>query len=264
MFYQTLRPLVVAALSGTLAPFASAALIHHWQLDEGGATTTTDSAGSNDGSLTSGAFFEPTGGAVGGAVSLSGNGEHINAGTDVVPLGGSFTISLWAKRSGIYAESYLIGQGDNGDVNQSLHIGFREGNGFTFAFYANDLEYSNLAVNTDTSDFHHWVMTYDTTTNARNIYLDGATTAVASDIASSDFLGSGSNTFWIGKRWLGESFNGLIDDVRVYDTALTGNEANALFTGNNLSAVPEPGALFSLGALVGGGLLLRRRSGDSL
>jgi hypothetical protein len=36
-----------------------------------------------------------------------------------------------------------------------------------------------------------------------------------------DFLGSGSNDFWVGRRRDGQNFDGQIDDVQVYTRVLS-------------------------------------------
>jgi hypothetical protein len=235
---------------------AQAELLHHWKFDETSGTTTADSAGSKNGTLVDSATFAA--GVSGNALSLDGTNDNVDVSATPSPvdiINKSFSISFWAKRNTSTTADYVIGMGGAGTANQQLHIGFRDTDTFTFAFYSNDLNYDNLAVATDTN-FHHWVVTFDTTTNQQRIYLDGNATPVASRTASNDFLGSNPNTFWIGRRagsGTGIFFDGLIDDVQVYSDVLTGADAAFLFANPGTPVpVPEPGtwAMLGLGSVI--------------
>ncbi len=138
----------------------------------------------------------------------------------------SFTISVWAKRDVKGDYDCIIGQG-LGTTNSSLHIGFRDvamQYKFTFAFYQNDLDvpsqYSDLLL-------HNWICSYDVNTNVRKVYRDGV--LVASDISTADYAGSGS--IYIGLHYIGNpsNFGGSIDDIRIYNRALTDAEIQQLY-----------------------------------
>jgi VCBS repeat-containing protein len=122
----------------------------------------------------------------------------------------SFSVEFWAKRQGLGAYHMVMTQGV-GAPNQGLHIGFRDGNTFTFAFWANDLD---TPAYTDNS-WHHWACTYDAATRDRRIYRDG--TLVANDTATAHYQGGGSLS--IGDSWGGggNNFPGPIDEVRFWD-----------------------------------------------
>ncbi|SHK42964.1 PEP-CTERM protein-sorting domain-containing protein/Myxococcales GC_trans_RRR domain-containing protein/MYXO-CTERM domain-containing protein [Rubritalea squalenifaciens DSM 18772] len=78
---------------------------------------------------------------------------------------------------------------------------------------------------------------------------------IGSNPASSGFVDeNGANNFVIGgnSNLTADLFNGLMDEVRIYDTALTEQEII------DAATVPEPGATALLG-LAGVALLLRRR-----
>lgn len=142
----------------------------------------------------------------------------------------SFTISSWAKRDSNGDYDCIIGQG-SGTANASLHIGFRDAAlqfKFTFAFYQNDLDvpsqYSDLLL-------HHWACSYDAITHARKVYRDGV--LVASDISPTNYAGSGP--IYLGLHYPGNpsNFGGTIDDIRIYNRALTEAEITQLYHENN-------------------------------
>jgi hypothetical protein len=155
------------------------------------------------------------------ALNFDGGAEHISIPSGINIANQSFTIEFWAKRSGSGVYEFVIGQ-QSGTDNQALHIGFRNNNAFTFAFYNNDLDVSNSA-NTD-GNYHHWSCVYKAGTSGmddRFIYLDGV--LIASDDAPADYSGIGE--FFIGSNpFSTDYFNGDIDEVRVWNRVLTASE----------------------------------------
>ncbi|MCZ7568702.1 MAG: proprotein convertase P-domain-containing protein [Ardenticatenaceae bacterium] len=132
----------------------------------------------------------------------------------------SFTVAFWARRSAANRWDIAIGQGVGSD-NQGLHIGFRNNNKFTCAFYGNDLDTS--APYTD-SDWHHWACTYDAGSRTQTIYRDGAN--VAQRTASAHYQGAGD--LWVGKAPWGAHFSGRLDEVAVFAKALSQAEIEAV------------------------------------
>lgn len=122
-----------------------------------------------------------------------------------------FTVAFWANRSNNFNDDYVFTIEGGGD-NNNLVVGFRGGNNFTCAFWNNDLDYSNYA-NELNNSWNHWACTYNVSTNVRKIYLNGS--LVAEDTASEDFLGIGPTS--IGQLANGAFYEGLLDDIRVYD-----------------------------------------------
>ena len=143
----------------------------------------------------------------------------------------SFTAAFWARRdpstgSGQAASGagYVISQGER-TANQGLHIGFRDDDTFTCAFYNDDLDTSSSAYTDD--DWHHWACTYDVDTNTRTIYRDGV--QAAQDTASADYQGVGplqiGRGLWDGSR----AFQGRLDELVIWRDALTAAEIETLY-----------------------------------
>lgn len=156
----------------------------------------------------------------------------------------SFTVAFWAKRSNHSKYECVVGQGSIA-TNQGLHIGFRDTNVFTFAFYNNDLDTLPADPITDSGfwDWHHWACTYDAATNRRAIYKDGV--VVAEDVSTAHYQGSGD--LLIGRAPWGNMFGGLVDDVGVWRTALEPEEVEAVATGTAATLDPAAFWRFELG-----------------
>lgn len=100
-----------------------------------------------------------------------------------------------------------------------------------------------------TSTYQHWVAVY--TTDTIKLYLNSNLVAVGRKYLSS---GSISNTYnlFIGRRSgrTDRFFNGIIDDIGIWNRALTQQEITTLFTGCNMSSVsitPTSATTFCLG-----------------
>jgi hypothetical protein len=101
------------------------------------------------------------------------------------------------------------------------------------------------------SNWHHFAVVAHAT-NPMQLYIDGvlAGTANLRTLSASEFTIGGDN------ENIGFSWDGKIDDVRIYNTALTASEVSDIAG----TAVPEPSTLALLGAsLLGLGRHLRRR-----
>lgn len=157
-------------------------LTNYYDFNETTGSTLYDLHGSNDGTV-NGATMNQTG-KLGTSYSFDGN-DYVNLGSIALD-NKTFSISMWFANTRTAGTSYIIGQGVGGN-NTGLHIG-REGTGkFRFAFFSNDLD-SSSNVTTDGS-WQHWVVTYNASTRARKIYLNGVLNA--SGTASTNYIGTG-------------------------------------------------------------------------
>ena len=148
-------------------------------------------------------------------MNLIGTSHHyVDAGTSLNLANSSFTVVAWAKRSTTAGKQWIIGYGAN-RTDKALVLGFRDNDHVTCAFFNDDLD-TDLAF-ADTNVWHHIACTYDLATRKRTVYVDKMRWEYN---GSSPIQASG--TFNIGRVPWGEGyFSGNIDDVRVYNRALS-------------------------------------------
>ena len=213
--------------------------IGHWNFDEGTGQTAADSAGTNDGTLgptTSADAEDPTWACVtgGNALDFDGTDDYV----DIPPIGDGYsaiTVSAWMKaRTFASPENYnpIVAREEAGDdINDVFALMARDegvGNEASFRIYVGAgntkvTARSNIILSTDT--WYHLVGTYDGA-DVR-VYLDGiekgnaAQSGTLSTEATRIALGKFSNNFYV-------NFDGLIDEVRIYDRALSPAEISAL------------------------------------
>lgn len=222
-----------AAAAGTTDP----SLVAYWTFDEGSGTTANDFSGYgrtatlNNGASFSNAAFPTHKFADPFALNLVGTShQYVSAGTGINLAKTSFTVMAWAKRSTTAGKQWVIGYGTN-STDKALVLGFRDNDHVTCAFYNDDLDtrdFPDLSGTFADTNWHHLACTYDAATRRRIVYVDGQ-----------GWYADGSNsiqangTFNIGRvPWSDGYFSGTIDDVRVYNRALSEQAIKWLAAGN--------------------------------
>ncbi|MEM7394800.1 MAG: LamG-like jellyroll fold domain-containing protein, partial [Verrucomicrobiota bacterium] len=152
---------------------------------------------------------------------------YIHAGPGIDLANKSFTVSAWARRESTGADDYLLAHGEN-TSSLGLHLGFRNNNNFTFAFWSDDL---NVASLNDTTDWHLWTGVYDASAGEQILYRDGMEFGRRSAGA---YLGDSNTVFRIGERYGSSRHNGEIDEVRLVRHTTSSNWVWAVWM-NSLS-----------------------------
>ncbi|MFH1716431.1 MAG: LamG domain-containing protein [Planctomycetota bacterium] len=218
---------------------ARAGLIHHWRLDEdtaAGAATAADSVGSLNGTI-EGAASVP--GKAGYALSFDGADDVVTVLDFVPPPQG--TIAFWINPALAKSKERILGAGGDYEV-------WLRGNGEL----KNELFDSGSATTgtgagaLTANQWYHVATTYDSTTEAAEIYFDGELlVAGTAEVPSTPT----ETTLLLGHRGgaaAGEHYGGLLDDVRIYDHVLSEAEIKALANPPRFTArdpIPPDGAV---------------------
>ncbi len=110
---------------------------------------------------------------------------------------------------------------------------------------------------------HHIVGTYDATSGTKAVYLDGELIGSFQYDAGAPLVTGGGADAFIGAVASSEPFNGVLDEVAVYNSALTADDIALHITNiagggaNYFNAVPEPSACWLL--LTGLFAVMRRK-----
>ena len=235
--------------SATVATGPPPGLVGAWGFDEGSGTTTADKSSYNDTGTISNAAWSPTG-KFGNALSFNGTNASVS-----MPDGSQLdvttgvTVEGWVKPSGL------------GTGFQQLAVKETTGN-LVYGLYSNsdtNRPQSQVTVGSPrlldgtaalpAGLWSHLAVTYDGTT--QRLYVNG--TQVSSS-AISGTISTSSGPFKIGGNSIwGEWFNGLIDEVRVYNRALNAPEIqadmNTSISAPDLVAPSAPGTLTATGGL---------------
>jgi len=129
--------------------------------------------------------------------------------------GTSFTVCFWLYRRTTGSTTYIM-QGTANALRQRLHLGYRSSGSIMFAFYADDTDSKG-----DYIDLNTWVhlsYTYDYITNRRKTYRNGV------ELYTSGSYSGGKPAFGTGTFRIGNGYNFIMDDLRIYRRTLSENE----------------------------------------
>ena len=202
-------------------------LIHHYEFN----SDVSDSVGGGaDGTLWYGAIV------AGGILTLDGDDDYVQFATKIVPTSGSYTVALFGRQDSTQTDFVeMISQGFSGGP------GFYIGHDPSGTIRATDSWLNTGIPFPSDGQFHHFALVVDAVASSSQLYVDGSLEATfGSAIATTGF---GTDTRF-GKQFhpFSEYFKGALDDVRIYDMALSGTEIS------NLAAIPEPATMLLLGA----------------
>jgi hypothetical protein len=210
-------------------------LVSWWKLDDGTGSTAYDSAGDNNGILVGDPCW--TSGHIDGALEFDGSGDLVDCGNDVSISDLSiFSISLWFKTDivpGSGAHPRLIGQRELSDGAWSFIL-----HGDYSGRLTGRIETSGTAAVgrsnfiAEVGQWYHAVMTYDDSGDRTvRVYVDGEEQSYMLQTAGTGTMSADpSIKVAIGNRiGGGKGWDGVIDDARIYDRALSAGEILQLY-----------------------------------
>lgn len=253
---------VVIALSfcGSVLAGSVDSPIAHWAFDEIDGVTAYDSASNHHGTLVKGVSRAQ--GKFGGALSFDGVDDRVD-----VPFSSAFQLSVltftaWVQPVSDFSSTggWVVGQGeDSVNDNAGFGMGMRPtwspggyGVGVGYETYSDTDIIYNTNVYPQIGAWTH-IAASRSNSGQINIYMDGVlkgqfnSTPIPTSRCHQD-LTIGAYLLDNGGVSFMYLFTGLIDDVRIYDYALSGQEVASL--------VPEPATLLILGF---GALILKKR-----
>lgn len=221
-------------------------LVGHWKLDETSGSTAADSMAiiGNSTAMTNfsiPAAWNSSAGTVDGALDFDGDAYVVMPSTN---FGNQFSISLWIKpdyvADGLYA---LVANSSNGSSTNGFrllmyydssvaNIYMETGNGSTF-----DNAEAPAPNGFVMQQWNHVLVTADRISGVGKIYVNGVKVSSGDNILTN----FNNNGVWHLGAWTvapGDFFDGLMDDVRVYNRVLSDAEIAALYSIRSTAAAP--------------------------
>ncbi|MFZ0035491.1 MAG: LamG-like jellyroll fold domain-containing protein [Sedimentisphaerales bacterium] len=202
-------------------------LVSWWKLDG----TAVDPKGGNNGTIYGEATWAT--GQINGALDFNGVHDYVDVGDkDSLDFGhtDSFTISLWFKRDVTYADHTLISKREVIDGTHNEGYSWRIYNNHLYAGIEGTDNICPTITGSTTikaNQWYHAAFVRDAT-HKIYLYLNGVSDATPVTDTTTGSLANDYH-FMIGKwEYYGLYFDGLIDDVRVYNRALTEDEVRSL------------------------------------
>ncbi|MGD2095434.1 MAG: PA14 domain-containing protein [Phycisphaerales bacterium] len=232
------------SITGTV----SAELVAHWEFEEGSGDTAYDSSGNeNDGTLNGG--IEWVIGKIGSGLEFNGSDSYVVA--PHVPFDNrSFTIAMWVKPVLYTGGQVVFSQTQSSSTNLDMHLRLGgpgsadvPAGGVRMAFYGNDLDTEGGII--EENEWCHITFWYDFENRLRRIYIDSVQEA---EDTGGPYRGTTGDIVIGSWAAIGQWYKGIIDDIRIYDTALTDGEVQAAMEGDRgfpyaFTPSPEDGAI---------------------
>jgi hypothetical protein len=217
--------LVVGLVLTGSAKEADTDLAAYWKFDDGFGTTAFDSSGNGNEGIFNG---DPqwVAGKYGGALEFDGD-DYLNCGNGPsLQIRDEITIMFWFKVEAFQNEwEAFMAKGDNsyrasrgGGTGNATHMGTSG---------ASTSSFNGTVIVTD-NQWHHYAGWFNGT-NAR-IYIDGV---LDTEVTATGQINASSYDFYIGEnaQQTGRYLHGLLDEVRIYNRALTDVEINTAMLG---------------------------------
>jgi hypothetical protein len=239
-----------------IEPVAATALVGYWKLDAGQGLVARDfSSGGHDATLTNGplwtasnlpssiTFDNPS------ALTFDGVDDYVDVGASATPSNAAFSVCAWVKLNSTSGWQALVSQDG---TSTSAYTLVKSGITNRFALIGETPDANGAGVtSTDgtttpvTGTWYHLCGTSDTT--ALRLYVNGAMEGAI--VFAPSWLASGHTILGAGKYNGGRSdyLNGVLDDVRVYNVALTAAQVAALAAGRYPSGLGGA-STYTLGA----------------
>jgi len=209
-------------------PANNLGLVGYWAMNEGNGTIAGDKSGNgNNGTLTGATIPTWADGKRGKALNFDGSASYVDVGNrSNLKQTGDFTVSAWVFRT---TQTYptLIGW----DASYLT-------NAYYLVYYTTDNSWhtqtgggSSVTIggNTTSDTWHYLTVVFDKTNSKVRLYLDGSLDTATDKSISISY--SDATDFQIGKNVAGgtQNWKGSIDDVRIYNRALSATEVAALY-----------------------------------
>jgi len=172
-------------------------------------------------------------GKINSAMSFDGNDDYVNIPNNPIfdLANNNYSISIWFKAAASMT--------DSPGMMLQRYTGGSPGAGYWVAISSNKVYFENRADGGDPisifsnssyndNSWHQIIATVDTSTKTGKMYIDG--NYMKSDTYTGNILNNNAN-LTLGGQGVSYSYNGLLDDVRIYNYALTSEQIKQVYNG---------------------------------
>jgi hypothetical protein len=224
-----------STLEGRTWGFTTGGLVAWWKLDEADGNSVADASGHNHtGALAGDAKWQPSAGRLGGALALDGDGDFVDLGDNpAFDCANEMTVAAWIKVKKFDRRwQAIVTKGDTA-WRLAREVGTA---GVQFAIgYPEEVRLVRGTMDVNDGEWHHVTGVHDG--HRQYLYVDGRLNGTAygpGRIHTNDYpVFIGENSQNRGRYW-----NGLIDDVRLYNSALEHRQVKALAVGETPTEPP--------------------------
>jgi hypothetical protein len=206
-------------------------LVGWWNFDEGSGTSAADSSGNGNTGTLHGSPLPTwtTGGYYNGALSFDGAQNYVSVPTSASLNLSSFSISAWTETTSTTNWQWIAEKATSGNGNYYFYYESSP-NKLVCGFWNGSFYNHSYAWTPSTNTWYHLACTFDSAGQIVNIFINGSPVFSASETHTPSTNG---NSLWIGRSSENNAFTwtGPLDDVRIYNRALSASEIWRLYNG---------------------------------
>lgn len=202
--------------------------LSYWKLDEssGNATDSVASLSAVNTSVTYSA------GKINNGAVYNGSAYHTIADNTAIKPTSDISVAFWVNVTATGSYPMMVAKGENAGDTRSyevalyagttqIHVQMRTGGGSYIQMR------STTAIGTGV--WKHIVVTRTGATN--KIYINGVSDTLASNITQTGTIDYSTDALWFGQRNGALRFNGKLDEIGIWNVALTSTEISQLYNG---------------------------------
>jgi len=195
--------------------------VGHWKMDEKtGISTINDTSGNCNTGTMNGSMTESdwVPGKFGSALDFDGSNDYVSVNYDV---GSTMFVTLWVKPNALGTKKVIFSW--KNVYSESLMLYDDRWN-----FYSNTspvIDIFPVSPTPTVGKWHHIAFGYDAGVVAQ-LYVDGVLIGSTTNLLTPD-----TSTVTIGGTSIGDYFSGVIDDVKIYNHALTATQVKTEYAG---------------------------------
>ena len=187
-------------------------------------------------------------GKIGTAASFNGSSSYVDL-PSIFNSKVSLTVSAWFKTTGTTGTIYV----DWSNSGKNIHLQIVAGKIDVSTYYGGPTGLNfNSPLTYNDGLWHNVVVANNIVANTRNTWVDGNliennATLPSGTFSNAQYMGIGAQD--VAGTW-GSFFNGSIDQVRIFDKALSSSEVTTLYGENNTSTTKSTTDIFDDGSAV--------------
>jgi chitodextrinase len=227
------------------APAPVSGMVGYWNFDESSGTSVFDNSGGNNTGTISGSGLTRVAGRVGtGALSFAGgNGKVTIPHTASLNLTSSFTLAAWLRPATLSSRQTALYKGSAGACSYWIQtVGNDPSSGMGLSSTCSSYrEHIATTVNAQINTWYHVTAVFNNAANTFKIYVNGTQVYTATETrtpaATSEALIFGQSPYAGGnfERW-----NGHLDEVRIYNRALSVQEVADVYNDQGNQDIQAP------------------------
>jgi len=208
------------------SPNLDAGLVGHWTFDgdDTSGTVTKDVSGNANDGVIFGATVTP--GKLGQGLSFDGTSDYVEVSdNNVLDLSGNLTLSVWIKPPLPSSINTIVSKGALGG-GSNYGISVELGKIWFYTIGTSNANWNtNITAATYCNEGCIITATYDGAN--KKVFINGV---VMASLAATGTPSVNNNTLRIGRDSVNYYYTGIIDDVRIYNRALSATEIGQLYT----------------------------------